>query len=71
MDQHIMWRTEGIVGLNSEPVMSTGMSARMATIWIQIRTKKHRKAMIVERRRWRTEGLALECRTIGQYISDM
>jgi len=27
MDQRRMWRTEGIVGLTCEPVMSTGMSS--------------------------------------------
>ena len=42
MDQCGLWRTEGIVGLTWEPVISTGMSARMARMLMQMRRNKHR-----------------------------
>jgi len=58
-----MWRTEGIVGLTWEPVMSTGMSVRMATM--------HRKPMMDQRRMWRTKGIVLESVKIRPYISDL
>ena len=54
-----------------EPEMSTGMRARMATMRMQMRRKKHRKPMMDQRRMWRTEGIVLESVKIGQYISDM
>jgi len=71
MDQRRMWRTKGIVGFTCEPVMSTGMSARMATMRIPMRRKNHPKPMMHQRRMWRTEGIVLESVMIGQYISDM
>jgi len=49
--------------------MSTGMRARMATMWM--RRKKHRKPTINQRRMWRTEGIVLESVKIKQYISDL
>jgi len=66
-----MWRTEGIVGLTLEPVVTRGMGARMATKRIQMRGKKHRKPMIDQRRMWRIKGTVQESVMIGQYISDM
>jgi len=52
-----------------EPVMTTGMRARMATM--QMRRKQHRKLTVDQRRMWRTEGIVLESVKIGQYISDL
>jgi hypothetical protein len=51
--------------------MSTGMSARMPMMRIQMRWKKHRKPMMDQRRMWRSEGIVLEGVKIGQYISDV
>ena len=60
-----MWRTEGIVGLTCEPVMSMGMSARMASMRIQMCKKKHCKPMMDQRRMWRTEGIVgLTCEPV-------
>src|SRR5882757_2867324 len=58
-------------GLTWEPVMSTGMRARMAMMRVRMRRKKHRKPMMDQRRMWRTDGIVLESVKIGQYISDM
>jgi len=66
-----MWRNEGIVGLTWEPVMSTGMSARMATMRMRMRRNKHRKPMMDQRRMWRTKGIVLESVKIRLYISDL
>jgi len=66
-----MQGTEGIAGLPCEPVMLMGMSVRMATMWIRMRRKQHRKPMMDQRGMWRTEGIMLERVKIGQYISDM
>jgi hypothetical protein len=46
-------------GLTWEPVMSTDMRARMATMRMRmrIRWKKHRKPMMDQRRMWRAEGI--------------
>ena len=63
MDQRRMWRTECIVGLTWKSVMSTGMSARMATM--------HRKPMMDQRRMCRTKGIILESVKIRLYISDL
>ena len=63
MDQRRMWRTEGIVGLSWEPVMSTGMSARMATM--------HRKPMMDQCGLWRTKRIVLESVKIRLYIADL
>jgi len=71
MDQHRMWRIEGIVGLTWEPVMSTGMSARMAMMRLQIRRNKHRKPMMDQRRMWKTKGIGLEGVRIRLSISDL
>jgi len=71
MDQRRMWRTEGIVGLTREPVMSMGMSARMATMRMWMRRNKHCKPMMDQRRMWRTKGIVLESVKIRQYISDV
>ena len=68
MDQCRMWRTEGIVGLTWEPVMSTDMMARMG---MGMRRKKHRKAMMHQRRMWRTDSIVLESVKIRQSISDL
>ena len=67
MNQCRMWRTEGILGLTWEPVMSTGMRARMARMWM--RRNKHCQPSMDQRRMWRTEGIVLESVKIGQYIS--
>jgi len=50
--------------------MSTGMSASMATMRMWMRMNKHRKLMMDQRRRWRTEGIVIESLKIGLYISD-
>jgi hypothetical protein len=71
IDQCRMWRTKGIVGLTCKPVMSRGMSVRMATMQIWMRKKTHHKAMIDQLRMWRTEGIVRESVKIEQYISDM
>jgi len=63
MDQRRMWRTEAIVGLTWEPVMSTGMSARMVMM--------HHKPMMDQRRMWSTKGIVLEIVKIRLYISDL
>jgi len=63
MDQRRMWRTEGIVGLTWEPVMSTDMMARMG---MGMTRKKHRKAMMHQRRMWRTDSIVLESVKIRQ-----
>jgi hypothetical protein len=69
MDQGIMYRTEGIVGLTWKPVMSMGMRARMLTT--RMRRKKHFKPTMDQCRMWRPEGIVLESVKIEQYISDL
>jgi len=71
VDQRRMWRTEGIVGLTWEPVMSRGMSASMATMRKRMRRNKHCKPMMDQRRMWRTEGIVLESVKIGLYTSGL
>jgi len=71
MDQRRMWRTEGIGGLTWEPVMLTGMSARMATMQMWMRRNKHCKPMMDQHRMWRTKGIVLECVKVRLYISDL
>jgi len=71
MDQRRMWRTESIVGVTWEPVMSTGMSASMTTMRMRMRRNMHRKPMMDQCRMWRTEGIVLESVKIGLYISDL
>jgi len=66
-----MWKTEGIVGLTCEPVMSMGMSARMATMRMRMRRNKHCKPMMDQRRIWRTKGIVQESVKIRLYISDL
>jgi hypothetical protein len=51
--------------------MSTGMRARMATMWMRKRRKKHRKPMMDQCRMERTEGIVLESVKIRLYISDL
>jgi len=54
-------------GLTWEPVMSTGMRARMATMQMRMRmrSKKHRKPMIDQYRMWRTEDMVgLTCEPV-------
>jgi hypothetical protein len=51
--------------------MSTGMSARKATMRMRMKRNKHRKAMMDQRRMWMTEGVVLESLNIGLYISDL
>jgi len=46
------WPRLNLKGLTCEPVMSTGMRARMATM--PIRRNKHRKPMMDQRRMSRT-----------------
>jgi len=60
-------------GLIREPVMSIGMRARIARMWMpmRMRRKLHRNLMIDQRRLWRTESIVLVSVKIGQYISDM
>jgi len=70
MDQRRMWRAAGTVGLTCEPVMSTGLSARMTTMRIQMRRENHSKLTMNQHRMWRTVGIVLESVNIGQYISD-
>jgi hypothetical protein len=41
MDLCRMWKTGGIVGVPCEPVMSTEMMARMATLRMQMIRKMH------------------------------
>jgi hypothetical protein len=43
----------------------------MATMWMWMRRKKHRKPMMDQRRMWRTEGIVLDSVKIGLYISDV
>jgi hypothetical protein len=71
IDQHRMWTTEGIVGATCEPVMLTGISARIAMRGTRMKRKQHRKPMIDQSRMVNTEGIVLESRKIGQYSSDM
>jgi hypothetical protein len=71
MDQRRIWRTEGIVGLNWEPVMSMGMRARSATMWMWMRRNNHCKPTMDQRRMWRTEGIVLKTVKFGLYISDL
>jgi len=66
-----MWRTEGGVGLTCQPVMLTGMSARMATMRMQMRRNKHCKPIMDQRRMWRTKGIVLESVKIRLYFSDV
>jgi len=51
--------------------MSTGMSARMATMRTRMRRNKHRKPMMEQCRMWRTKGIVLESVRIRLYISDV
>jgi hypothetical protein len=71
MDQRRMWRTQGILGLTWEPVMSTGMNASMATMRMRMRSNKHCKPMMDQRRMWLTEGIVLESVKTGLYNSDL
>ena len=48
-----------------------GMRARMATMRMRMRRKKHCKLMMDQRRMWRTQGILLESMKIGLYISDL
>jgi len=57
--------------LTLEPVMSTGIRARMATMRMRMRRNKHCKPMMDQCRMWRTEGIVLESVKIGLYISDL
>jgi hypothetical protein len=58
-------------GFTWEPVISTGMMPWMATMWIWMISKKHRKPMMDQRRMCRTQGKALQHVKIRQYISDL
>jgi hypothetical protein len=71
MDQHRLWRPEGIVCLTWEPVMSTGMSVNMATMPMWMRRNKHLKPVMDQCRMWRTEGIVVESVMIGLYFSDL
>jgi hypothetical protein len=54
-----------------EPVMSTDMRARMATMQMRMRRLKHHKLIMDQCRMWRTESIVLESVKIGLYISDL
>jgi hypothetical protein len=56
-----------------EPMISTGMRARMATMQMRMgmRRKNHCKSMMVQHRMWRTEGIVLESVKSRLYISDL
>jgi hypothetical protein len=69
IDQSGMWRSEGIVRLTWEPVMSTGMSVSMATMRMLLKRHTHRKPMMDQRRMWSTEGIVLESVKIGLHNS--
>jgi hypothetical protein len=69
MGQRRMWRTEGMVGLSWEPVMSMGISVSMAPMRMLIRRNNHRTPMMDQRRMWRTESIVLDSGKIGLYIS--
>jgi hypothetical protein len=71
IDQHRLWRTEGIVDWTWEPGMSMGMSARIAMMWMRMRRNKHHKPIMDQCRMWRTEDIVLESVKIGLYISDL
>jgi len=71
MDQHRMWRTEGIEGLTWDAVMSTGMSERMVTMRLRMSRNTHRKPKMDQRRMWRTKGLVRESVNIRLSISDV
>jgi hypothetical protein len=51
--------------------MSTDRSARMETMLVLMRRKKHRKPMMDQFRMWWTEGIVLASAKNGQYISNM
>jgi len=51
--------------------MSTGMSARMATMRTQTERNNHRQPMMDQRRMLRTKGIVLESVKIRLYISDL
>ena len=54
-----------LCGLTWEPVMSTGMMARMAPMQTRMRWKKYRKPMIDQLRMWRTAGIiGLTCQLV-------
>ena len=52
-------------------MMLTGMSARVATMWMPMRSNKHHKPMMDQRSLWRTEGIVQKSVTIGLNISDL
>jgi hypothetical protein len=43
----------------------------MATMWMDMRRKKHGMPIMDKHRMWRTEDIVLESVKIGQYISDL
>jgi len=51
--------------------MSMGMSARMATMRMQISMNTHRNLMMDQRRMSRTKTIALESVNIKLYVSDL
>jgi hypothetical protein len=71
MDQRRMWRTQGIVGLSEEQVLSTGICGGIATLRMQMKRNMQRKPVMYQSRMSRTEGIILESMKIGQYISDL
>jgi len=62
------WINAECGGLTWDPVMSTGMRARMATMQMQMRRKNHRKPIMDQHRMWRTEGIVLDSVKSGLYI---
>ena len=52
-------------------MLSTGISAIIATMRMGMRRNTHRKPMMDQHRMLRTEGIVQESVKIGPYISDM
>ena len=71
IDQRRMLRTEGILSLTWEPLMSTNIMARVGMLRMWMRRKMQSKSMMHRCRMWRTEGIVLERVKIIQYISDL
>jgi len=71
MEEHRLWRTEGILDVIWEPVMSKGLRASVAMMRMQMRRNKHFKPMMDQHRMWRTKGIVLQTVKIGLYISDL
>jgi hypothetical protein len=71
LDQRRMWWTEDIVCLPWEPLILTGMSARMSRMWLWMKRNMHRKPIMDQHRMGRTVGIVIQCAHIALYISDI